>query len=72
MAIIASKRVDQIYPNEFALPAGLLPKPSKVIGHRLVIVGKDELTNDSYANTIPKRAMPGLDSALMLALDLWK
>jgi len=37
-----------------------------------VIVDKNELTDDSFQNTIPKRDMQGLDSALMMALDLWK
>ena len=71
MVVITSKRVDQIYPNEFKVPDKLLPKPSKVRCHRLVIVGKDELTSDNYVNTISKRDMEGLDIALMMALDLW-
>ncbi|MBI1743559.1 type II toxin-antitoxin system PemK/MazF family toxin [Candidatus Acetothermia bacterium] len=72
MAVITSKGLEKIYPNEFKLPEGLLRKPSKVACHRLVIVDKNELTDDSFQNTIPKRDMQGLDSALMMALDLWK
>lgn len=71
LAVITSKGLDNIYPHEFEIPEGLLPKPSKVKCHSLVMWPKEELTQKNYVATIDKRDIQGLDIALLKALDLW-
>jgi mRNA-degrading endonuclease toxin of MazEF toxin-antitoxin module len=71
VAIITSMGMDKVYPHEFAVPKGLLPKPSKVKCHALIMVPKAELNRNNYVTTINQRDMQGLDIALLKALDLW-
>lgn len=71
LALITSQGMDQIYPHEFNLPLGLLPKPSKVKCHALIACWpKQELTSGNNKATFGARDMPGLDVALMKALDM--
>jgi len=72
VAVITSKGMDKVYPHEFKLPEGLLPKPSKVKCQSIVMVSKKNLNATTYVTTIPERDMMGLDIALMQALDLWR
>ena len=71
LAVITSRRIDEVYPHEFLLPLSLLPKPSKVLGHSIVIWPKEELTQKNFVASLGKRDLPGLDAALMMALELW-
>ena len=71
LALITLQGMDQIYPHEFNLPLGLLPKQSKVKGHALIAWPKHELSSGNYKAALSARDMPGLDVALMKALDLW-
>ncbi len=71
LAVITSRGMKRIYPHEFRVPAGLLPKPSKVKCHSLIMWPKEDLTQENYVGTIEKRDMQGLDVALLKALDLW-
>jgi mRNA-degrading endonuclease toxin of MazEF toxin-antitoxin module len=69
VATITTKGIDKIYPHEFKVPTGLLPKPSKVKCHSIIMLEKEELKN--YIGTIDKKDMQGLDVALLRTLDLW-
>jgi mRNA-degrading endonuclease toxin of MazEF toxin-antitoxin module len=71
LAVITTKNMDSIYPHEFRVPTGRLPKPSKVKCHSLVTWPKEELNQKTYVATISKKEMQGLDVALLKALDLW-
>lgn len=71
LAVITTKGLDSIYPHEFRVPSGLLPKPSKVKCHSLILWPKEELNQKNYVSTFDKRDIQGLDIALMQALDLW-
>jgi len=71
LALITSKGMDKIYPHEFNLPAGLLPKPSKVKCHSIIAWPKEELQQANYKTTLDQRDLPGLDVALMKTFDLW-
>ncbi len=71
LAVITSQGMDKIYPHEFQVPAGLLPRPSKVKCHSIIMWPKEELNKKNYVSTIDKRDMQGLDVALLKALDLW-
>lgn len=72
VALITSKDIDRIYPHEFKIPEGLLSKPSKVKCQSIFMVEKKRLNATTYETTILDRDMPGLDIALMQALDLWR
>jgi len=71
VAVVTSKNTNTTYPHEFLVPSGLLPKPSKVKAHALVMVVKEEFSQKNYVNTLSDRDIQGLDVALMKALGLW-
>ena len=71
VATITTQGVERIYPHEFKVPNGLLPKPSKVKCHSIIMLEKQELTATNYVDTIYKRDMQGLDLALLKTFHLW-
>ena len=71
VATITTRGVDKIYPHEFKVPRGLLPQPSKVKCHSILMIVKEQLQAKNYVTAIHKRDMQGLDFALLRALDLW-
>ena len=71
VATVTTQGVERIYPHEFKVPSGLLPKPSKVKCHSIIMLDKQELTATNYVDTINKRDMTGLGLALLKTFDLW-
>jgi len=71
VAVITTKHMDRIYPHQVKIPKGVLDVPAKVKCDNLMMWPKGELSSNTYVATIPKRDMPGLDMALLNALDLW-
>lgn len=52
-AVMTSKRIDCLYPGDYLLPEGIMPKPTKIICDQIVNIKKKSIYK-IYSNVGPK------------------
>ena len=71
VALITSKRSNEIAPHQFKVPKDILSQPSKIKCDNVFMLPKAELKPKAFQGSVTGSDMRGLDAAICKTFDIW-